>query len=160
MQLFCDSDGVMYDFDSHAEEILGMDSREYEKIHGSTKYWAALNAGDPEFFLNLKLMPDAMELYEAIAHLNPIIISGSPSQMPIGHYHKQQAFRRDFGDKLPVITCASKLKSNFCKPGDHIIDDWPQHRSKWEAAGGIWVHHYNAVRTIEILRGSGILEKI
>jgi hypothetical protein len=150
MRVYVDSDGVIYDFDQAAGDILGCDPRQFEDENGSDEFWARLReSGD--FYLNLPLKRDALELMEYLAPLRPWVLTGSPSFIPEGHFHKQEAFKRDFGPLLPVITCQSRFKSNYCVPGDRIIDDYEKHREAWEEAGGVWVTHTSTEETIRIL---------
>src|SRR3546814_3462022 len=77
MQLFLDCDGVLADFDRSAEHILGMPPRAFQKRHGLPAFWKRLaKAGD--FYATLPLLPDARHLFQAVAHLHPIILTGCP----------------------------------------------------------------------------------
>jgi hypothetical protein len=77
MQLFLDCDGVLADFDIYAEKIFGLPPRNAEGVLGATRFWADLQSHDG-FYEKLPLMPDARELFEAVEHLNPIILTGLP----------------------------------------------------------------------------------
>lgn len=76
-QLYLDCDGVLADFDKGATAVLGLHPRAFEKRHGLGRFWQKL-AQAPDFYFGLPLMPDAMELFEAVRHLNPIILTGLP----------------------------------------------------------------------------------
>ncbi len=153
--LYLDSDGVLLDFDKVANDIFGMDSRLYEKTYGSDAFWKKLEEAE-EFFFSLPLMPDAIELYEGVKHLNPIILTGSPSQLgERARVDKFRAAEKHFGKQQRIIICQSKLKSMYCQPGDTIVDDWPKHRAKWEEKGGLWVHHVNASQSLTDLKNLG-----
>lgn len=157
-RVWVDADGVLFDFDKAAERILGEDPREFEAREGSDVFWWSLRqSGD--FFLNLELMPDAMELmkYLWINDFDPWILTGVPSQIPEGHLQKQQAIRKAFGESQPAVTCQSKHKANFCRRGDIIIDDWPKHTQKWLDKGGEWILHTSAEQSIKDLEA--IIEK-
>lgn len=77
MQLHLDRDGVLADFDRAATELLRMSPRQFEKRHGLPEFWKRL-ARHPDFYGSLPLMPDAMILFEAVRHLDPIILTGLP----------------------------------------------------------------------------------
>lgn len=150
--LFLDCDGVLADFDKTANAYLGMDGREYERLHGHAAFWEKL-AEIEEFFFSLEMMPDAQQLYEAVAHLNPVILTGVPSALgERAHFEKIRWAEKYFGPQQKIITCLSKEKAKYAKPGDVIVDDWPKHRALWEAVGGIWVPHVNTEDTLEQLR--------
>lgn len=141
MRLMLDCDGVLANFDAAAEEILGMPSRQYEEIHGSKALWATISA-IPDFYTNLKLMPDAMDLYNAVKHLNPKILTGCPQG---GWAEKQkQRWKSFWFPEIEMITCKSAEKSKYCEKGDILIDDWPKYANLWENAGGVFIHHISA----------------
>src|SRR3546814_9068244 len=54
-----------------------MPPRAYEKRHGSAAFWREL-ARHPDFYGTLPLMPDAKELFAAVRHLIPVILTGLP----------------------------------------------------------------------------------
>ena len=67
-KLFLDCDGVLADFDAGAQALLGMTLRHYEARHGRGAFWKRL-ANAPDFYVNLPEMPDARQLFDAVAHL-------------------------------------------------------------------------------------------
>ena len=75
--VFLDCDGVLADFDAGAKQAFGMSPAEFERRFGLKRFWGEL-ASLNNFFGELPLMPDAMELYEAVRHLEPIILTGLP----------------------------------------------------------------------------------
>ena len=77
-QLYLDCDGVLADFDAGATVALGMPPRAYEKRHGIGRFWKGL-ANAPDFYFSLPLMPDAMELFSAVRHLDPVILTVVPT---------------------------------------------------------------------------------
>jgi hypothetical protein len=152
--VFLDCDGVLADFDKGAAEVFGMHPREYERRFGLGKFWAAL-ARSPDFFGNLDLMPDAMELFEAVRRLGPVILTG----LPRGSWAEPQKRRwaeRHFPG-VPVITTSAALKREHCHLGDALVDDRDKHRHLWERAGGVFIHHRNAAASIKRLRELGFL---
>ena len=147
-QLFLDADGVLADFDAYAHEYFGMPSREYEKKVGSKTFWKELQAkGD--FYRNMPKMHDADTLVDAVRHLNPIILTGCP----YGNWAPKQKveWAHEHFPGIPVITCRSAEKKLHAKPGDVLIDDWPQHRHHWIEMGGVWISHYDADTSLKAL---------
>jgi hypothetical protein len=145
-QLFLDCDGVLADFDSYAEKIFGLPPRKAEELHGKKRFWADLQS-HPDFYFNLPLMPGARELYEAVKHLNPIILTG----LPLGDWAEPQ--KRRWAEKyfpgVRVICCASVDKRLHMKPGDVLVDDWPKYRHLWEEAGGVFILHRSVEESID-----------
>ena len=157
MQLFLDCDGVLANFDKKAEEIFGMHPREFEKLYGSGTFWKTITHA-PEFFYSLEMLEDAHELFEAVKHLEPIILTGVPAHATEwAPGQKRRWITRMFGDHVPVITCLSKNKCHHGKPGDILIDDWHKYSSLWTNMGGIFILHISAKNSIEILRQMGVL---
>lgn len=156
MQVFLDCDGVLADFDKRAAEILGMNSREYEKEKGAKDFWKRIYS-TPDFFFSLDKMPDADELVNAVKHLNPIILTGRPQ----GNWAEAQklAWRdKNFPD-LEMIVCLSKEKFLHMHhdKDNFLVDDWTQHQHIWEDASGTFIHHTSAADSIRQLRELGVL---
>lgn len=139
-----DCDGVLADFDKAAKKLFGIPARQFEDQFGSDVFWSAIR-GQDRFYYRLDLMPGAVELMAGLAPYDPWILTGSPATVPEAHLDKQDWVARRFGPTQPVITCKSKDKSNFCRPGDVIIDDWPKHKDLWIAKGGHWIDYVGDV---------------
>jgi 5'(3')-deoxyribonucleotidase len=156
--LWIDCDGVVANFDKAADDIFGMPSRLFEERFGSDAFWDTLSYTDPEFFLNLELMPDAMELWDALKDVEDKgFLTGAPLTVPDAWWQKPIWIHDHFGTFTKAVTCQSKNKYLWCKPGDVIVDDWPKHQKKWEDAGGHWVHHTSAKDSIAELKERGLL---
>ena len=153
-QLFLDCDGVLADFDSAAEKVFGMPAREAEHKLGLKTFWRKLRAHE-DFYGKLPLMPDARNLFDAVKHLNPIILTGCP----LGRWAESQKHRwaaAHFpGTKM--ITCMAREKRMHMKPGDVLVDDSLKFRGVWEEAGGVLIHHTSADQTIAELKCIGLL---
>lgn len=153
-RIYLDCDGVLANFDSGAEAALGLPPRQFEQRYGMAAFWKRLAAA-PDFFGTLEPLPDAFELYEAVRHLKPVILTG----MPRGRWADPQKRRwaaRHFPE-VEIITTLAALKREHCHPGDVLVDDRDNHRKAWEDAGGLFVHHHSARRSIAELRALGYL---
>jgi len=149
-KLFLDCDGVLADFDSGARAVLGgMTPAQFEARHSRREFWQRL-ARTPDFYATLPLMPDAQQLFDAVAHLRPTILTG----LPMGTWaapQKVEWAERHFPG-TPIITCMARDKYRYMQKGDVLVDDREDHRAKWEEAGGVFVTHKNAERSIAALR--------
>lgn len=147
-QLYLDCDGVLADFDAGARAILGAGPNDYARRHNLGKMWAQL-AWHPDFYGTLPLMPDARRLFAAVRHLDPIILTG----LPRGNWAAPQKVRwaAEHFPGTRIITCLAVDKRNHAAEGDVLVDDTLKHRHLWEEAGGIFVHHRNAERTLRDL---------
>jgi len=148
-QLYLDCDGVLADFDKGATAILGAPPKKFEERHGLGRFWQKL-ASAPDFYFSLPLLPDAMRLFNAVKHLDPIILTG----LPRGNWAASQKMRwaAEHFPGVRMITCMARDKRNHAKEGDVLVDDNSKFRHLWEQAGGIFVHHKNAADSIEELR--------
>ena len=153
-QLYLDCDGVLADFDAGAQKVFGMSPARFEKQRGLGAFWKRL-AMTPTFFGDLPLMPDALELYEAVKDLNPIILTGLPRGAWAEPQKRRWAERHFPG--VEVITTSAALKREHCHPGDALVDDRDQYRHLWEEAGGVFIHHKDAESSIAALKAKGFL---
>ena len=149
-QIYLDCDGVLADFDAGAREILGgMNPKQFEERYSKREFWRRL-ANAPDFYNSLPLMEDAQTLFDAVAHLRPTILTG----LPLGSWAAPQkvAWAERHFPGTPIITCMARDKVRYMEKGDVLVDDREQHRHLWEAAGGIFIVHKNAERSIAALR--------
>lgn len=154
-QIFLDCDGVLADFDKGAERVLGMPPRVFEKRFGPGEFWKRLAKAEA-FFANLEPLPDAYELYEAVKHRSPIILTGLPRGNWAAPQKRLWAERHFPG--VPIITTMAALKHEHRHPGDALVDDRDRHRHLWEGEGGVFIHHRNARDSIAELRAKGFLD--
>ncbi len=153
-QLFLDLDGVLADFDAGAEAVLHMPPAQFQDRYGPGAFWKKL-ANTSDFYNTLELLPDALELMEAVQHLDPIILTG----LPIGKWAEPQ--KRSWVERhfpgTQVITTLARNKPKYATPGDVLVDDRERYREGWEAVGGVFVHHVSTHETLKELRKLGLL---
>ena len=144
-QLYLDCDGVLADFDKGAEAVLGLRPRAFQERYNLGKMWAKL-ASAPDFYGTLPLMPGAIELFEAVRHLDPIILTG----LPRGNWAADQKVRwaAHYFPGTRIITTMARDKRDHGKPGDVLVDDQLRHAERWEEMGGIFLHHQNVPATL------------
>lgn len=155
-QLFLDCDGVLADFDAYFIGLFGVHPTLVEELHGAKRLWHDLELhGD--YYFKLPLMRDAMLLYDAVKHLNPVILTGRPAsgEWAIDQKHRWAA---KYFPNLQIIVCLSKDKCHhMTEEGDVLVDDRTKYAPYWKDAGGIFVHHTGALTTIEKLKRMGVL---
>ena len=146
-QLYLDCDGVLADFDRAFEAQFGHAPRAYEEQNGPKVFWRNIREEAKEFYRHLPLMPGAQELYDAVKHLRPIILTGCP----LGGWAELQKIEwaREHFPGVPLIPCMSKDKRNYCQPGDALVDDYLKYRDLWQGAGGVFIHHTDVATSIE-----------
>ena len=147
-QLFLDCDGVLADFDAGATEVLGMSPRAFEERYGRREFWRRI-ARARDFYAQLPLMAHARVLFDAVAHLDPIILTG----LPLGNWAAPQKVRwaEEHFPGTHIITCMARDKYRHMKGADVLVDDRADHRGRWVEAGGIFVHHKSARDSLEQL---------
>lgn len=156
-RLFLDLDGVMADFNKGVFEITGKYPEEMQK----KDMWRALAYVD-NFYGKLDWMPDGQDLWNATKHVDPIILTG----LPLGNWAPSQ--KRGWcawklGPQVDVITCMTKEKAikalevtpNGVTPV--LVDDRLSTKASWDAAGGIFVHHTSAAKSIAELKLLGVI---
>lgn len=150
MKLFLDLDGVLADFDRGVETLLAKRPDELPP----PRMWSAL-ARAPEFFATLELMHDAQALWDFCRPYKPTILTG----LPRGSWAEPQKRRwvaNMLGRDVRVLTVMSRDKHHYSSPDHVLVDDRLKLREPWERAGGIFIHHVSAERSIAALRRLGL----
>ena len=148
-QLYLDCDGVLADFDTGAAAVLGMKADAYQKRHGPGRFWARL-ARAPDFYFSLPLLEGATELFEAVRHLDPVILTGLPRGTWAADQKVRWAAHHFPGTR--IITTLAREKRKYAREGDVLVDDQLRHAHLWEEAGGVFIHHRSVAETLERLR--------
>jgi hypothetical protein len=140
---------VLADFDRGATALLGLPPDAFQKRHGIGRFWAQL-ARAPDFYFGLPLLPDAMRLFEAVRHLDPIILTG----VPRGNWAADQKVRwaAHYFPGTRIITTMARDKSDHARSGDVLVDDQLRHAHLWEETGGIFLHHRTVDETLARLK--------
>jgi 5'(3')-deoxyribonucleotidase len=147
-QLYLDCDGVLANFDRGVRDLLGASPDQYIARHGMDRFWEQL-ARAPDFYARLPLMPGAMELFEAVRHFDPVILTG----LPRGNWAADQKVRwaAEHFPGTRIITTMAVDKRKHAKRGDVLVDDQLMHRHLWEEVGGIFIHHRSVRETLDAL---------
>lgn len=59
--------------------------------------------------------------------------------------------------RVNIITCRAREKFLHMRhPGDVLVDDYLKYKEAWEEAGGIFVHHTSARKTLARLAEIGL----
>ena len=152
MTLFLDMDNVLCDFAGHHEAMLGR----RPTTTADDVDWEAVRAV-PGFYADMPPMADMGELWGAVRHLDPVLLTGVPKSVPAAADDKRTWVRKHLGTHVLVVTTLSKDKAFYAKPGDVLVDDWNKYKHLWVAAGGHWVTHTSAASTVDKLAQMGKL---
>lgn len=142
-RLFLDLDGVMADFDrsfaeTWPEEPL-YEVNEDKPAIAKKRMWELIFSV-PDFFATLPVVPGALEFFQEIRYLKPIILTSCPKSAYANvAQQKHYWVRKHLGDEVLVLpVCESENKPLFLQHhGDVLIDDWGKNIEAWNAAGGI-----------------------
>ncbi len=157
MQLFCDMDGVLADFNQHYFNLFG---EKISKSGGNPKVWSNLRKR-PDFFEGIPPMSDALELWAQIDQYDPIILTGIPPRrdVPEAEANKVDWIRTHISSGAEVRCCRSQDKCLHAMLGDILIDDREKYKHLWTDMGGVWITHNSAAETIAILDEMGIWQE-
>lgn len=158
-QLFVDSDGVFADF-----ELLLFQRYNLRVMSCSDEeMWAAINhyeANHGEWFFDLPLMPDALELWNYVKPYTPQILTATGRAYETAAPQKVRWYGETPFHLPPerVITVRkSEMKAAYAHPNAILIDDnFTRSITSWTNAGGIGILHSNARLTIAELKHYGM----
>lgn len=132
--IFCDLDGVLADFE---QGVRNKFHKEIEQMKPSLM-WGVINKSN-SFFETLPWMPKGRELWDNIKQYQPIILTGIPRGSSSAIEQKMKWCQRELGPDIPVITCSTKNKSNFCLSNSILIDDRTDNLKPWTNKGGKFI---------------------
>jgi len=139
-------DGVVADFDTFAEEILGRKIGWGTTQDLSNEEWVKLASVD-RLYYQLPLMPDATKLVAYVKSLstrfNVGFLTAIPRRttIPSAQADKQAWVDKYFPGMRMDIGPFSHDKQKWCAPGDILVDDRPSNIEQWKEAGGFAIYH-------------------
>lgn len=151
MKLYLDLDGVLADFDQHFKDSFGY----HPASVNDQILWKKINSYET-FFLDLPLMPRALELFEYLTdYFDVTILTACPkSNYRKSALQKRAWVRKNISDEITILpVLGGKNKGLFMHDvGDLLIDDMEKNCAAWRELGGIAIQHRNVTTTIEKVR--------
>jgi len=137
-------DGVVADWDTAAEEYLGMKKKSEDGRWGEQQ-WHRIRTHE-RFFSQLPLMPRATELVDLAREFRSqgwrlLFLTAVPrnNDHPWSFYDKMLWTQKYFPD-IPVhFGPYSEDKKDHCKKGDILVDDRSSNIEEWRHRGGIGI---------------------
>ncbi len=149
VQIYCDMDGVLCDWEGRLKSITGKDYTEYTKKYGEGGLWKLINKIGTKFWSELEWLPDGKQLWGFLKPHNPIILS-KPSHHPTSKVGKRIWIERELGKDTPYIL--TQDKSKYTDGEAILIDDRVENIYPWKRAGGIGILHHDTNETIAKLK--------
>lgn len=146
VMVYCDLDGVMADFD---KGVLNVTGKTVEQQASKNQMWKAINSTDT-FFQDLPVMEDAMRMWNYILQYNPVVLTATGHQDPIGvDRQKRNWVRQHLGSDVRVITVEDGAhKAQYATPNAILIDDRLKAITPWRNAQGIGILHVKPTQSI------------
>ena len=144
--IYIDMDGVVADFDTYVEGVLGREIGWGTSQDLTDEEWVKLASVD-RLYYQLPLMPDATKLVAYAKSLSTRFYVGfltaipRRTTIPSAQADKQAWVDKYFPGMKMDIGPYSRDKQKWCTPGDILIDDRPSNIVEWSAAGGIAMYH-------------------
>jgi hypothetical protein len=151
--IYCDLDGVLFDFDKRLQEIFDGDVPTNKDV-----LWDTLKQY-PNLYSEIKPYKASTLFLNYVKHLcieykyNLCILTAIPrlSTIPFAMIHKRDAVFKHFGYIDFKIGPYAKDKQNHYQPGDILIDDKESNFLQWQAKGGKAILHIRFSTTLETL---------
>lgn len=165
--VYVDMDGVLTDFNLGFENMFGMRPEEYTQVHGKRANYEAVYATGTEFWESLPLANGAMELWSFLNEnfLNVKILTSAGIRdvekkrmlfqtVRQGKLNWIATHLRNIADDDVITVPIKRLKAQYAKDGDVLIDDTEANVADWGMAGGIGILHRarQYQKTIDILK--------
>lgn len=154
LQIYCDMDGVLCDFDDRFMYYYDIDPRDYYKERGSKAFEDAVNKAGVQFWSKMNWMPGGKELWSIIGKYDPIILT-SPSKFEYAKEGKQEWIKTHLNPQPKKILFAqtgdkhSKMETDPKR--SILIDDYFPNIAPWKELGGIGIMHKDINKTKDIL---------
>lgn len=167
IQIYCDMDGVLCDFDERFEHFYNMSPLQYKKKYTPAKaneyLTQAVNEVGIQFWSKMNWIPGGIELWEIIGKYNPIILT-SPGNFDYAEKGKLEWISNNLNPQPKEVIFAQSgnkhLKMVTNPKNSMLIDDFWPNLAPWKASGGIAIMHKDINKTKSILDKFRIKESI
>lgn len=155
---FIDLDGVLADFNQGVKDLTSCTPDPTYKEISKKDMWKAIGKSKT-FFEDLKLLPDALELWDYVNSLNLTvnILTGLPSINDGGNQKRRWCAKHLVPPPNHIEVCFSRHKPNFATPDSLLIDDRKELVDGFIQAGGHGILHTSTKSTIGQLKKLGLV---
>ena len=154
IQIYCDMDGVLCDFDEKFEYFYGISPIEYRNTKGPKAFEEAVNKAGVDFWAKMNWMPGGQELWSIIGKYKPYILT-SPSKFQYAKEGKKLWIENNLNPQPKKVLFAQTGDKHSMMTADPknsmLIDDYWPNLAPWKALGGIAIMHKDIDKTKDIL---------
>ena len=158
LQIYCDMDGVLCNFDGRFEYYFDMGPNEFKEKYGKKVFEDKISEAGLQFWAGMEWMPDAKELWSVIGKRNPIILS-SPGKFHQAEEGKKLWIEKNLNPQPKAVIFkqagqkqeALKGKSPEEIKRSILIDDYYRNILPWKEMGGIGLYYKSAQQILDIL---------
>jgi hypothetical protein len=154
IQIYCDMDGVLCDFDERFEHFYEMSPIQYRETYGPTPFKNAVDQAGVDFWAKMKWMPGGQELWSIIGNYNPYILT-SPSKFDHAVEGKLKWIKDNLDPQPKEVlfgqTGQKHLEMKTDPKKSILIDDYWPNLAPWQAKDGIGIMHKDINKTKDIL---------
>lgn len=157
-KIFIDLDGVLSNFELGVHR-LGFNLEKIMNSNDNKKkgfLWSTIRK-NPDFWYNLELLEDALELWDYFKGKDSYILTGIPATFGKEDFEKVKQSKINWVkkhlnlDEDKIICCITSKKPTYIVPNHSniLIDDTTKNISNWLNAGGVGIIHKNTEKTIQ-----------
>jgi len=167
IQIYCDMDGVLCDFDSRFEHFYGVPPREYANEKGQKAMEEAVDKVGVVYWSKMPWLKGGQELWNKISKYNPTILT-SPGKFTHAREGKLLWIKENLSPQPANIMFANtgkkfeaiKDKSPQEIRNSMLIDDYYPNLAPWKEIGGIAIMYKSFDQVSAILDKFRITENI
>ena len=158
LQIYCDMDGVLCDFDSRFEYYFDMGPNEFREKYGKQVMEDKISEAGLQFWAGMQWMPGGQELWSVIGKRNPIILS-SPGKFHQAEEGKQLWIKKNLNPQPKSVIFKQAGKKHEVLQGKSpeeikksiLIDDYYRNIMPWKEVGGIGLYYKSTKQILDIL---------
>ena len=156
MNVFCDLDGVLVDFDGGFLNTFGVSNKGLKP----SDMWKMIGSKGEDYWVTLPPIEGYMELWRFLEPYYPTILTGLPINGKIAKSGKKRwCFRNLPGCWNFSATNSSEKQFHLQEKGDILIDDRLDNCERWNAVGGRSVHFTSIDSTLTQLKDWNLIQK-
>ena len=159
-KLYCDMDGVLCDFKTQAEKVVGVNINKWMNMSKLDKWKPIVDKKD--FWSTLPWMTGGKQLWSYIKKHNPDILSAHVEEIrdPTCIAGKLLWAKRNLGLPNNRINLVKRFqKKDYAQTGYRspavLIDDYEKNAIEFTRRGGIGIYHTSTSNTIKQLKKLG-----